>query len=272
MVQIGLIPGEVPTEGNAPTLPPAALASEQARKAQQAYDSTRELMGEDHPSTKYLREQLEKEMAKAGPTAQLRNRKQLSDHKLAVSKHGDDAKKDQDRIRAVEQQRVEALEQELAKQKAYQVQMEATFKAHNDLTAQALQRLIDMETQVKALEDAAMAPAADTGPQVVAAQPSTPPAADILQSLQTFIAAIQTIPDFPEAAQEPLKHLQSTMEVHLKPPAGTGPPPPPTPTNAYGKASASTTSTLTRAEADPYGIGAKALSPGERQDEQDANT
>ena len=155
MVQIGLIPGDTPTDGTGPNLPAVAQASKQARKSQQAYDNTLELMGADHPSTKYIREQLDKELAKAGPTAQLKNLKQISDHKLAISKHGDEAKKDQERIRAIEKQRVDVLEQELGKQKAYQVQMEATFKEHNDLTAQALQRMVEMERQVKALENAA---------------------------------------------------------------------------------------------------------------------
>ena len=84
MVQIGLIPGDTPTDGSGPNLPAVAQASEQARKAQQAYDNTLELPGAKHPSTKYLREQLDKELAKVGPTAQLKNLKQISDHNRAI--------------------------------------------------------------------------------------------------------------------------------------------------------------------------------------------
>ena len=153
MTQLGITTGDVPMDGTTPARPPVAQATEEARQARVSYEQSLGLHGTDHPITKFTREQFDKELAKVGPTAQLKNLKQISDQKLSISKHGDEETKDQSRLRDIEQKRLEHLESELVQQKAYLAQMELTFKHRNELIAKALQRTVEMEQQVKALEE-----------------------------------------------------------------------------------------------------------------------
>ena len=262
MTQLGITMGDVPMDGTTPARPPVAQATEEARKAQVSYEQSLELHGTDHPITKFTREQLDKELAKVGPTAHPKNLKQISDQKLSISKHGDEETKDQSRLRDIQQKRLEHLESELVQQKTYLAQMELTFKHRNELIAKALQRTVEMEQQVKALEEAGQPEQAGaTGPTASlpthglpseTLAPSVP--LELIQTLQTFVTAIRTVPDIPQAAQEQLDRLQSSMQTHLQtPPPGTSTPgtPAEVPNGTYGKAPTVAAFGCTRD--DPYG-------------------
>ena len=89
---------DLPMDGTTPAVIPVAQATEDARKTRVSYEQALELHGAEHPITKFARAQLDKELTKAGTTAQLRNLKQLSDQKLQISKHGDEEAMDQKRL------------------------------------------------------------------------------------------------------------------------------------------------------------------------------
>ena len=152
--------------------------------------------------------------------------------------------------------------------------MEITFKDNNDLTARALQRMTEMEQQVKSLEeDAQQANEVVAGltHAALALTQAVPTAQQPMAHMVQTLHAIKAIPDMPQAAQEQLEQLQSTMDVQL-PPAPMGPPAPTTP-GTYGPAPAAAASAGTRH--DPYG--AAALPPttalvNARQDEQNDYT
>ena len=254
-------------DGN-PSLPPVAQATEEARKARVSYESALELHGTDHATTKFLRDQLDKELAKAGTTAQLKNLKQISDQKLAISKHGDAVTEDHNRLRSIEQKYLDHLESELVAQKAYMAQMEVNFKNRSDLVAKALQRTVEMEQQIRALEEEGQ-PAQDgaAGPPPSTQLPGLPTEIviptipmELIQSLQAFVATISTMPDVPQAAKDQVTQLQTTLDTHLTPGV-------PTPATPGAEATPATPGTYGPAAAPP--AAAARVAPYARQDEHD---